>query len=334
MMESTCSCCGSETHPFHHGYQCTICDHFQRKLPFDPAQYYADLKDRNPGAQVDSTKKFNERLQSLRPLLRDGMNILEIGCAEGTLGQMIKKEFKVNYTGVEPSLDAGNANGGLDLVVSDIASLKNNEFDLVLSFHVLEHFEDVRAALSTWKSKLKNQTSQMIIEVPNRAGNPSIEVDQNIEHAHQFTSASLELLAKNAGLETLALSSGLFESANYRDSLRIRLRIKRSASEQKDLLLQAIKKNLGEDFYIWGTGGDFVTYLSPFITDFKFAGLIDSKPSQDNSIMSPENCDFKHRKVLISSLRFKQEITKNLIQRGVDPKMIFGLDDLFSWIEP
>lgn len=333
MNEFICSCCGAEAIALDSGYCCIICGHFQRKLLFDPLIRYADLKDRNHEATLDPSKKFLERLQSLNPYIYDGADILELGCAEGTLGNMVKAKYQVNYTGVELSHDAKKARLSLDKVVSDISELNNSRYDLILAYHVLEHFEDINKALTSWKKLLKNDRSKLIIEVPNKSGNPAIKIDRNIEHAHQFTTASLEILLKNSELRTESLMTGIFESSNYRDSIRVTSLQMISDSERKEKFVKAIMTNLGEDFYIWGVGGDFITYLSPYLQEIKFTGLVDTKQNENFETLHPDNCNFKNKKILISSLRFKEEITKTLLERGADLRLIFGLDDLFTWFE-
>lgn len=333
MNEYICSCCGADAIALDDGYCCIICGHFQRKLLFDPLIRYADLKDRNHEATLDPSKKFLERLQSLNPYIYDGADILELGCAEGTLGNMVKAKYQVNYTGVELSHDAKKARLSLDKVVSDISELNNSTYDLILAYHVLEHFEDINKALTSWKKLLKNDRSKLIIEVPNKSGNPAIKIDRNIEHAHQFTTASLELLLKNSGLSTKSLTTGIFESSNYRDSIRVIAVQAMSDCERKEKFVNVIATNLGEDFYIWGAGGDFVTYLLPYLDEIKFAGLVDTKKNEIFDTIHPGKCNFKEKKILISSLRFKKEITSTLLDRGADMKLIFGLDDLFFWFE-
>ena len=53
-----------------------------------------------------------ERLRDLTPLLRNGLRILEIGCAEGELGKRIKAMANVEYVGVELSADADSRCAG------------------------------------------------------------------------------------------------------------------------------------------------------------------------------------------------------------------------------
>ena len=48
-------------------------------------------------------------MADISPLLRSGMRVLEIGCAEGSLGAMVRDSVAVHYTGIKLSEDATSA---------------------------------------------------------------------------------------------------------------------------------------------------------------------------------------------------------------------------------
>ncbi|MCX8146155.1 MAG: class I SAM-dependent methyltransferase, partial [Azovibrio sp.] len=65
--------------------------------------------------------------------------VLEVGCAEGALGEAIKTRFAVTYEGIELSQDAERAQAKLDRVYRTPAALTAAPpYDLIVSFHVLE----------------------------------------------------------------------------------------------------------------------------------------------------------------------------------------------------
>ena len=121
---------------------------------------------------------FLRRLKILKPYLKPGLSILEIGCSSGfMLFPLIKKRYKC--TGIEPS---GIFNKFLKKKKIDVySSLEeldkkkpNQKFDIIMHFFVLEHIADPLSFLKTLLSKL-NKNGKIIFEIPNLAGQSSGE---------------------------------------------------------------------------------------------------------------------------------------------------------------
>ncbi len=115
------------------------------------SSYYESLVGRNAINQGTLETKLDDRIDSMDTLLKDGMRILEIGCAEGTLAGRIKRKFQSHYVGIEPSRDRETARFILDRVYAKhtelLADYHDVDFDLIFSFHVLEHISDVAGEL-------------------------------------------------------------------------------------------------------------------------------------------------------------------------------------------
>ena len=92
--------------------RCGRCGHVWSLAVAPSSAYYQSLVGRNAADQATLQAKLDGRIASLRSVLRDGLRILEVGCAEGALGQRIKQEFQVHYVGLEPSKDADTARHG------------------------------------------------------------------------------------------------------------------------------------------------------------------------------------------------------------------------------
>lgn len=328
-----CPCCGSKAASTEEA-QCEVCGHRWRQAP--DLTHYADQQNRNHLPALVGERKFEDRLTSIRPLLRDGMRILEIGCAEGVLGAKVKGLAPVEYWGLEISADADQAARNLDRVLRvPSAQCDDDSFDLILSFHVLEHIESIDAELQHWRRLLKPD-GHLLVEVPNGAGHPLLVRDANREHAHQFSPASLTLAIQRAGFQVISLSGGHYESPTYLDSLRLLATPKLSDEQREARLLQRFHARLGANFVVVGLGGDFRNYVAPLLDRLPVLALCDNNPENHGKVIgahtvTPFNANrFAGLPVLIASQRHEQEIRSALTAQGVPPENIVGLGDLYD----
>lgn len=273
-------------------------------------------------------------MATLKPLLRDGLRIMEIGCAEGEFGAQVKDWARVEYVGVEPSRDAAQAARLLDRVLAALPQ-GGDPYDLLLAFHVLEHIPDVAADVARWRQLLKSGGTA-IVEVPRGAGHPLLSDDLNPEHLHQFTAASLIAVFARNGLETAVLTSGHYESAVYPDSLRLVARPALSAAERRDMLLARFHARLPGPFAVYGLGGDFRNYVLPLLNDLQVVALLDSdvkrhgKRIGSHAVSAFDASRHAGLPVLVASLRFGDEIAGRLAAAGVPREIIVSLADLYG----
>ena len=267
-----CPCCGAveaielEIKRYH---QCSNCLH----IWIDTSDvldknYYENLTERNPPEYEWSVDKYNERSGFLDLFITDKtQRVLEVGCAEGALGAKLKSNKSVLYHGVELSKDRFSAAKHLDKVFDVISGeIVEEPYDLILSFHVLEHVHDVVSEILSWKKLLKDD-GLIVFEVPNLSGHEWVEIDQNKEHIHQFSILSVIHLLKCTDLECVQLSTGHFESPLYNDSIRVVAKKHKTQEKRREELLHNIGLKLGEGFYIYGVGGDFRSYVLPVLSD-------------------------------------------------------------------
>jgi 2-polyprenyl-3-methyl-5-hydroxy-6-metoxy-1,4-benzoquinol methylase len=320
-------------------YRCAICGHQWRNPSFSLAEYYEKKIGRNSLPVAIRERKFADRLQDLLPLLYQNIRILEVGCAEGELGARVKQTMPVFYAGIELSDDAITATAAIDRVYRhpavQLSGLEN--YDLLISFHVLEHIEDIETEVLAWKQLLSaSPTGTLLVEVPNQAGHPWLQRDDNIEHLHQFTVASLCTLLHRCGFATDKVTTGHFESPTYTDSLRILARPIMHPDVRQQLLVQRIHSLHSLPWVIWGAGGDFMNYLYPVLDHLPIAAIVDKNLQMHgkifgNHIVSAYDSRIhSNHPVLISSLRFRQDIQAHLLQLGVPISNIFGLEEIFD----
>lgn len=322
--------------------RCNRCGHIWSLAAAPGSAYYQSLVGRNATDQVTLQAKLDGRTASLRGLLRDGLRILEVGCAEGALGHRIKQEFQVHYVGLEPSKDADTARHVLDRLFASHAELlaadPAAQFDLILSFHVLEHIPNVAAELASW-GRLCTPTTQLLLEVPHEAGHPLLALDRNAEHLHQFSTASMATLLQRQGFTVQQLSTEHFESAVYPDSLRIAARPNLSAVQRQAALLSRLEGLFPNGFAVYGIGGDFHNYLLPLLPRLspgrlralhdsnaeRFGQCLPALPALPITAFANNGLP-----VLIASCRFAAAIRHQLTTAGMQQTLLFDLSDVLG----
>ena len=332
-----CPCCGSADARDRAGRNaaCGSCGHRWRVDPAARAANYARMEGRNAGRSVsDAQKRDHDRMATLAPLLREGLRVIEIGCAEGGLGAAIKARAHVDYTGVEPSRDAAQAARVLDRVLPTLpASVE--PFDLLLAFHVLEHLADVSGAAAQWRESLA-PGGTLVAEVPRGAGHPLVADDANPEHLHQFTAASLAALFARHGLEAAAMTSGHYESAVYSDCLRLVARPALADTARRESLLARFRSRFSGPFAVYGLGGDFRSYVLPLLGDLPVAALLDSDARRygervgSHLVRAYDPARHGALPVLVASLRHGEEIARQLAAAGHPRERIASLAELYG----
>jgi SAM-dependent methyltransferase len=339
-----CPCCASpqqvlDTDPPSR-YCCPACGHRWRDAAAIPPIDYGKQCGRNPSGSASHARKLRDRMADISPLLRSGLRILEIGCAEGSLGMMVRQSVTVDYTGIELSEDATAASKVLARVVrAPTKAMADETFDLLLSFHVLEHIHDITGELDHWR-RLLADGGNLLVEVPNQAGHHLLSRDPNPEHTHQFTPASLTALLHHSGFEVERLETGHWESSVYSDSLRVLARPALNDTQRRAQLLQRFLALLPEPFAAWGIGGDFRGYVEPLLDSLLVTALIDNavqRHGERHGHLAIEAYDPQRHgslPILVCSVRYCEEILRDMAALGVAPSRIVTLDDIFGTVEP
>ncbi|MBL0075845.1 MAG: hypothetical protein IPP41_07885 [Rhodocyclaceae bacterium] len=160
--------------------------------------------------------------------------------------------------------------------------------------------------------------------------------DPNVEHLHQFSAGSLCALLQRAGFTVQRLTSGHFESLVYGDSLRILARPSQSPESKRASLIARFKLALHRPFAVWGIGGDYLSYVAPWIASLPLKALIDSNPARHGerigefSIQTYDKDRHKDLLILVASLRFATEITLDAKACGVAAGSLVYLDDIYG----
>jgi 2-polyprenyl-3-methyl-5-hydroxy-6-metoxy-1,4-benzoquinol methylase len=104
------------------------------------------------------------RLDLIRRVKPSG-KLLEIGCARGDFLRVAREWFDVN--GVEPNLELADSSSQVAPVYRDVIERTPwNGFDIVASFHVIEHVDSPRSFIRAAVERL-NPGGLLVIETPN-----------------------------------------------------------------------------------------------------------------------------------------------------------------------
>lgn len=100
-------------------------------------------------------------------------SVLEIGCGEGALGELVKKRQKCRYVGVEIDREAATlARRRIDDVycgdVTEIVDILHEQFDAIVCSEIVEHVIDPWSLLTTLREACK-PGGQIVISIPNIA---------------------------------------------------------------------------------------------------------------------------------------------------------------------
>ena len=134
--------------------------------------YLPDIKD----AESKKAEKFyslkqplqESRLNSLRDLFKEDMEVLDVGCATAGFLDLLK-DLVGRVKGIElyrPHVEYARGNLGLDVEMKNINDIAEEKFDVICTFQVMEHVAKPVDFLSQIYKRLKDN-GLLIIEVPN-----------------------------------------------------------------------------------------------------------------------------------------------------------------------
>ncbi|MBI3876956.1 MAG: class I SAM-dependent methyltransferase [Verrucomicrobia bacterium] len=166
---------------------------------------------------VPNERFFRRRLPKARPMLalvkpflRPGVKVLEIGCSVGALLSSMREHVGATgtFVGVEPHeshAKFARETKGLDVrtgLLDELShTLKPACFDLIVMNHVLEHTISPTAVLATCRILLKPR-GRLVVEVPNvEAPGSRLSHFFHIAHHYAFSPRTLQRLAQKTGFK-------------------------------------------------------------------------------------------------------------------------------------
>jgi 2-polyprenyl-3-methyl-5-hydroxy-6-metoxy-1,4-benzoquinol methylase len=144
-----------------------LSDHYKSEDYISHTDYKRNLKEKLYHIVKQFTLK--NKLKLINNFQTDSKTLLDFGCGTGDFLKVCQKDSWI-ITGIEPNENARNiANQKLSNKVFDVAQLsqfKNNSFDVITLWHVLEHLPNYEEDLKTLKNLLKPE-GVLVIAVPN-----------------------------------------------------------------------------------------------------------------------------------------------------------------------
>lgn len=149
--------------------------------------------------------------------IKEGM-ILDYGCGTGDF----LKECKAagwSTVGIEPNENARTISKKktLQTIHPSIDKMKEQEFDVITAWHVVEHIAELRSTLKKLKKRLST-AGHMIIAVPNAHSHDCHEYKDYWaaydvpRHLYHFTQESLSALAKSLDLKVVDIHPMKFDA--------------------------------------------------------------------------------------------------------------------------
>lgn len=173
--------------------------------------FYRSDWDRNRSEDSIQTKieaPYEPLFEVLLPHITPEMRVLDIGAGYGGALNRLRREGFNNIRGIEASQrrwrvcrDQLNLNVTLttaEKMESEFEIASGAPYDVVFSWHVVEHVVDLNQSLAAI-AKLLRPGGKLVIGVPHRNHEHLIYLAHFLPHVHSFTPRSLELLLARHG---------------------------------------------------------------------------------------------------------------------------------------
>ena len=207
-------------------------------------------------------KYFRKKIANIKKLRKDG-RLLDVGCAYGTLIKEANDQgFKAE--GIDISGFAVKQCRKKNLkafagVITDVK--KNNYYDIVTAFEVVEHERDPLLTVKTAKQLLK-LGGLLVVSVPN-SNSWSAKIMgkywfgyRHKEHLFHFTKLSLDVLLKKAGFSDIIINNDIprpYLLTYYLERINFYLlKSKKLTSLIKSLKKIPLINNLTVPINLWG----------------------------------------------------------------------------------
>ena len=140
---------------------------------------------------------FSYKLKVLKKILQPSNIILDYGSGDGHFGEFMKKQ-EINVQMYDPIVNK-----------SKNSQIFDNQYDMIMMWHVLEHIPDINKTIIALEKKLKHNGA-LVVAVPNRDSFDSKAYRKHWaawdvpRHLYHFNHNSLENLMKEKGFNLIS----------------------------------------------------------------------------------------------------------------------------------
>ena len=140
---------------------------------------------------------FSYKLKVLKKILQPSTIILDYGSGDGHFAEFLKKQ-KINVHAYDPIINKPKNSQTID-----------NQYDMIMMWHVLEHVPDINKTVIALEKKLKHNGA-LVVAVPNRDSFDSKAYGEHWaawdvpRHLYHFNHNSLENLMKEKGFSLIS----------------------------------------------------------------------------------------------------------------------------------
>ena len=199
---------------------CEDCGLIQLNDPVPPEKLYSKY-------HVLSSWKWNPHIPLLTDLIDDvvgtskqDVNIVEVGCNDGSFLEVLREKGYNNLLGVEPAQDAIESSLGKGLRIlggyftpdmADGIKSTYGKCDLFVSRQMLEHITDLNAFREAM-NKILHPGSYVLIEIPNfelGLNSPDYSIIWE-EHVNYFTAETFNHFLASSGIDVIHSDSVVF----------------------------------------------------------------------------------------------------------------------------
>lgn len=361
----------SDDYPLPDEYDVVICSSCGMVYADTPAtqsdyeKFYGtcSIYEQPAGAQTGTTPPDDiARLEQTGTLFANhipskGARILDVGCANGGLLQVLGRLGFSNLVGVDPSPACvkNTRNGGCQAYRGELAHLPAEIgcFDAIILTSVLEHVLDVKSAIAALVG-VCSDNGRIFLEVPDAAGYADYLhapfQDINTEHINHFSIASLRNLMVQFGfapvLEKRVLATGpsglvfpglevgyerrtaqvqqpwLIDSA-FRGQMERYIDESRAMMQEIDQHLRSVLASSTE-VIIWGTGQLTMKLLcDTALKDAKVVAFVDGNPVHVGKtlrgvpIIFPDQLENQKAPIILATLLHTQGIRNRITALGL-----------------
>jgi SAM-dependent methyltransferase len=372
-----------EGHPLARGYDvvcCRGCGFVYADTPVSQRDYdafyrrcskYEDDKTSTGGGEAPwDARRLREMAAALAEGVPDrGARILDVGCANGGLLRALGELGYRRLTGLDPSAGCVRNTRRLPGVRAEVGTLADlpeglGPFDCVVLSHVLEHVQDVRAAVDAVVCLLA-EGGCVYVEVPDAARYAECLVapfqDFNTEHINHFSLACLTNLGRRADLTLARAGTKTLESppplpypavfaffrrrepgapvlplvpdAGLRGRILDYVRGSTRLLREIDARLRGVIRS-GAEVIVWGTGQLALKLLAETaLGRARIAAFVDGNPINHGRrlhgrrVLAPTEAAALPHPIIITSVLHQEEIREVIRERLGLPNSIITLVD-------